>query len=193
MTATTPYRAGYDRSIPNGDRAADVARLGRDRAPDVARDGGDRAPDVARVGGDRAPDVARVGGDIGELVEDVSTLVELQFRLLAIDLKATARSAAGPLGMVLFGAVLLLGCIPVLLAGIAWLLVEQAGWSIAAALLTTAGGAAALAIAAAVAGGLLLRRSGASLERSRCELRENIRWIKAAFNRRRLRDRNPMR
>jgi hypothetical protein len=138
---------------------------------------------------ERTPDVTRVGGDIGELFEDISTLIELQFKLFAIDINTTLRRAIAPLGAAIVGMVLLVSCVPVLLMGLAWLLVEQADWSTGPALLATAGVAAVLGAVAAALGGLLLRKSGAALDRSRVELAENIRWIKAAFNRRRIRER----
>jgi hypothetical protein len=138
---------------------------------------------------ERSPDVTRVGGDIGELFDDISTLVELQFKLFGVDLKAAAKRAVAPIGLAAFGLVFLLGCVPVLLMGIAWVLVEQAEWSTGPALLAAAGAAALLGGASMAVGGLLLRNAGSTLDRSRAELSENIRWIKAAFNRRRIRER----
>lgn len=140
--------------------------------------------------GERSPDVGRVGGDIGELVENISTLAELQFQLLSIDLKSMAQRAIFPAVLCVVGLVLLLGSIPVLLSGVGWLLVEEAGWSTGAALLTVAGVAIAIAIALSVTGALLIKNITSALDRTRAELTENIRWIKAAFNRRRIRERN---
>jgi hypothetical protein len=154
------------------------------------RDSGNGRQETVRERDERSPDVARVGGDIGELVENISTLVELQAQLLSVDLKSMVQRAIAPAVLGVVGLVLLLGTIPVLLSGIGWLLVEEAGWSTGPALLAVAGIAIVVAAAMCVAAALLLKNITSAFDRSRAELTENIRWIKAAFNRRRIRERN---
>jgi hypothetical protein len=119
--------------------------------------------------------------NLGEFVHDVMTLSELQAKLLVADLKDFRSGAIMPAGLMALAAIVALGSVPVLLMGIAWMLVDynvlSTGWAFLAA---TAIGL----IAATVLGGvgwLLFRRQLSALERSQVELERNITWIKSVL------------
>jgi protein-S-isoprenylcysteine O-methyltransferase Ste14 len=119
-----------------------------------------------------------IRANLAGLAHDALTLAELQVRLLTVDLRDARRGAGTALALLLAGAILALGCVPLLLIGGARLLVDLADWPASAAY------AAVGALAAAVA--LVLLRLGwrhttaalATVQRSREELMETLRWLK---------------
>lgn len=122
-----------------------------------------------------------IRANLAGLAHDALTLAELQVQLLSVDLRDARRGAATALALVLGGGVLALGCVPVLLLGGAQLLVEQARWPESAAY-------AAVGALAAVAALLVLRlgwrrttRALATVQRSREELLETVRWLKESL------------
>ncbi|MBX3436927.1 MAG: phage holin family protein [Planctomycetaceae bacterium] len=119
--------------------------------------------------------------NIAVLAHDVITLTELQAQLFTIDLRETWQRSLVPLGMLLGGTILALGAIPVLLLGIGWVLVRQAGWSEGAAFATTSGGTLLVAAIAAWVGWQALKSALATLLRSKAELTNNVHWIKSAL------------
>lgn len=129
----------------------------------------------------RANGAAEFGENVSGLAHDVTSLVELQVRLLAVDLRDAKRRSGPAIGLVLGGVVLLLGCVPVLLFAAAHTLIEFAGWP--------ASGAYALAaLAGLVLGALLgyvgwkkLMNAAGTLARSRDELSETLQWLKRAL------------
>jgi uncharacterized membrane protein YciS (DUF1049 family) len=126
----------------------------------------------------KMPDVA---GSVSELTHNVIELSELQARLLALDIKKSSRRTRTCLTLAIIGVCLLLGTMPVALLALAYLFVEQLGWSHAAAL-----GVAALVglVVAALVGGTawgMVRSGLISLERSREELSRNIDWLKSTL------------
>ncbi|HEU0069217.1 MAG TPA: phage holin family protein, partial [Nitrospiraceae bacterium] len=116
-----------------------------------------------------------------EALAHFTELAELQMELLEADFQDCLRRLVRPVIMVVAGVTLLLGCTPVLLVGIAQLLVEFAAMPQAAAFLATS------IVAALLAGGLTFlawRKLGLSLsafQRSREELTRNIQWIRAVL------------
>jgi cytochrome bd-type quinol oxidase subunit 1 len=129
----------------------------------------------------KIPDVA---GSVSELTHDVIELSELQAKLLVLDIKRSSRRTRSCLILAVVGICFLLGTIPVALAALAQLLVEQLDWTQSAAF-----GVAALvglglaAIAAGIAWGIL--KSGLiSLERSREEFARNFDWLKSTLKNR---------
>ncbi|HWE37593.1 MAG TPA: phage holin family protein [Isosphaeraceae bacterium] len=127
-----------------------------------------------------APTEAVVGG-VADFGNDLATLVELQAKLIAIDLKVAVDRATMPLVVAAVGAVLALGALPVVLLGVAELLVQYAGLPRGWAYLLVGGLAIVLA---AVAAWLMLPRLKASLEsfrRSREELTRNVSWIRTVL------------
>jgi Putative Actinobacterial Holin-X, holin superfamily III len=127
-----------------------------------------------------APATAVVS-NLAEFGNDFATLAELQAKLAAIDLKETAGRAALPASLLAGALVLVLGSLPVLLAGVAELIEEytaiDGGW----ALLLTAGVTLALAAAIGAVGAFRIGASFASFQRSGEELARNVSWIKTVL------------
>jgi uncharacterized membrane protein YqjE len=118
---------------------------------------------------------------ISELGSDIATLAELQAKLTVLDLKESTHRAVVPLGLVLAGLAVALGCIPVGLLGIAWLIAYalsiHQGW----AMLLTAAVALVVGLVVAVVAGRRLGGSFETFQRSREELTRNIAWIKTVL------------
>jgi hypothetical protein len=129
----------------------------------------------------RFPRQTHIRANLAGLAHDALTLAELQVQLLSVDLRDARRGAATALALVLAGGVLALGCVPVLLLGGAHLLVEQAHWP-------ESGAYAASGALGAVAALLVLRlgwrrttQALATVQRSREELLETVRWLKESL------------
>jgi hypothetical protein len=127
-----------------------------------------------------APATAVVS-NLAEFGNDFATLAELQAKLAAIDLKESAGRAAVPAGLLAGALVLLLGSVPVLLIGVAELIVRFTSIGHDLALLLTAGGAIVVAGAIGALAAPRLRKSFESLQRSREELARNVSWIKTVL------------
>jgi len=127
-----------------------------------------------------APATAVVN-NLAEFGHDFATLAELQTKLAVIDLKETAGHAALPAGALAAALVLLLGSVPVLLIGVAELIVDYTTITLGWALLLTAGVALGLAIVIGALGASRIGASFASLQRSREELTRNVAWIKTVL------------
>ena len=121
-----------------------------------------------------------VVGSLAEFTHDITTLVELQVKLAAMDAKESIGRAMVPAILVGVGVVLLLGSLPVALFGVAELLVA-AGMTHGSALLLTGGVGIVGAGLLAVVAGLALSRSFTSFRRSREELARNIAWVKTVI------------
>jgi hypothetical protein len=126
----------------------------------------------------KIPDVA---SSVSGLTNDIMELSELQAKLFVLDVKKSSRKTRMCLILAVVGACLVLGTIPVVLAALAQLFVEQLGWSQAAAF-----GVAALigvALAATVLGAAwgIMKSGLISLERSRDELSRNLECIKTVL------------
>lgn len=119
--------------------------------------------------------------NLTEFGNDVATLVELQAKLAALDLEETRRRATVPVVMLAVGVWVALGVVPVLLFGLAELLVLYAGLKLAWALLLVAG--VTLAAVGAVAWFAIpaISRSMVSFRRSREELMRNISWVRTVL------------
>ena len=125
------------------------------------------------------PTVGDVGSHATELAHDVITLVELQFKLLYVDVRDVVTRATG--GVVLLAAMvaLLLGCVPVMLAAVSELLVATLQWGRPLAYGLVAG---TTAIGAVVVGVITVRRvrlACAVLTRSHAELLKNLEFLKS--------------
>lgn len=120
---------------------------------------------------------------MSEFAHDLTELGELQAALLAVDLKQTARRLIAPTGLALCGLLLLAGCFPVLVAGLAIWFAQGAGLSYPAAFAATFGVGAAVSGLIVLGAALWVRSSLATLERSKHELRENMSCIKRMLKR----------
>ena len=118
-----------------------------------------------------------------ELGHDVVSLAELQLQLLANDCRESARSVVLPGSLILMGATLAAGCVPVALAGTAELLIHGAGLSPAAAFFSVAAAGAIVAGGIALVGWRALRGALRPFRQSRDELNRNVTWIKNMLRR----------
>lgn len=121
-----------------------------------------------------------MAGGISELAHDVVTLAELQLKLMRLDVQESAQRMIGPSVAMVVAGVVVFGCVPVLLLGLAFLLAETTSLSIAGGSLIA--GTLGL-LAAGVTGYLAYRRlrcCSVQLDRSRKELTQNVNWIMKA-------------
>ena len=123
-----------------------------------------------------------VFGNLAELAGDMTTLAELQAKLVVVDLKASASRAVLPAALVGAGVVFLLAALPVALIGASELLADalgltHRGW----AYLIVAAVAAALTVVLVLIGLPRLSKSFDNLTRSREELERNLAWVKTVL------------
>jgi hypothetical protein len=124
------------------------------------------------------PDVA---GSVSGLTHDMIELAELQSQLLLLDLKKSTQKTRTCVTLAVIGLCLLLASMPVALAALAALLVEQLEWSQSAALgVATLVGLVMAGIFAGAAYAVA-RQGILSIERSRDEFNRNIAWIKSTL------------
>ena len=132
--------------------------------------------------GQRSPTEGVRSGFAG-LLHDVTTLAELQFKLLAVDAEEASRRAAVPLMCIGAAAVFGLSALPLLLLALAQLLRDQAGWPPALATVVAVAIGLVVAGVLAAAGFLGLKRCLAPFARSRDELNRNVNWLKSSLKR----------
>lgn len=124
-----------------------------------------------------------VRNGLAGLLHDVTTLAELQVKLLGVDAKAASSRAVLPLALLGAAAVFFLSALPLLLVALAQLLRDQAGWPAAAATLTTVAVGLVVACVLGAIGFVRLRRCMEPLARSRDEFNRNVAWLKNALKR----------
>lgn len=119
-----------------------------------------------------------LGGNIADFTHDVASLVELQSELFTIDLRDATDISLLPLCIGVSGFLLLLAAFPVLLIGLAYLMV--AAWDVTPALAFFATGAGAILISAGIVWLVWIRvcKALAQFNRSQAELKRNFAWIK---------------
>lgn len=122
---------------------------------------------------------------MADFAHDVLTLGELQTQLFLMDAKATGRGILLPTLLAGAGLVLFLGAVPVLLFGIAYILVDQAGFSEWSAFLLTFLAAVVVTAGLLLAAWALYRRSTWPLRRSQDEFTRNVRWVLDVLKRKR--------
>jgi hypothetical protein len=120
----------------------------------------------------------RIRANLAGLAHDALTLAELQVQLLTVDLRDARRGAGTALVQVLIGTVLALGCVPVLLLAAAHVLIETVQWPGSAAFGVTGVGVAAVAAILLRIGWRRTTQAIATVQRSRAELVETLRWLK---------------
>lgn len=124
---------------------------------------------------------ARFGRNLTGFAHDIATLAELQLRLFSVDIRDATRAAAP--GAAIIGAAMVvgLGAAPIVLAACSLALVEFAGWSYAAAFSLMAVLSVVVAAALGYAGWRKFATAIGTLQRSRDELVETVRWIKESL------------
>ena len=116
--------------------------------------------------------------NLSDLAHDVVTLLELQANLFKLDLRDTATRSILPAVFLVGGVFLLIACLTVGLAAFSYILVEQAGWSLAASFGLGALVGLLLGGLLLFAGWLRLRKGLDTVSRSREEFARNLSWFK---------------
>jgi hypothetical protein len=121
---------------------------------------------------------------VSQVLRDMVTLGELQTELLQVDLRNFLTAHVVPtLIFSAVAAIAALASLPILLASLAYYLVEVANLTVASAFLAAAG--VGLVIAA-ICGSIAWQRfksQGNAFARSRIELARNVRWLKQVLGR----------
>jgi hypothetical protein len=124
-----------------------------------------------------------VARNSASFLADVTTLAELQGKLLIVDLQEGINKLIGSVALLIGGGAIALGCVPIALAALAVVLAETTRLSLAAsfgvALLVGLLLAAALTIPALIA----LKKGLWMFERSRTEWRRNMQWLRDTMKR----------
>jgi hypothetical protein len=124
------------------------------------------------------PDVV---SSVAEFGENLLALAELQARLAAIELRQNVEAAKVGGSVVLAGAVLAVASLPLLLAGIAELLVSEVGMRRGYALLSVAVVALAIAGACITIAALRVRRGAVGFPLTREEFARNLNWVRTVL------------
>ena len=117
------------------------------------------------------------------LVHDILALADLQLQLFRADGQEMARKAAPKLVLAAVGVVIAASSLPLLMVGLAYALVELAGFPIWAAMLTSAVIGLIIGAVAVVVGIKRLQPLSGIWQRSTGELRENVEFLKETLKR----------
>ena len=117
------------------------------------------------------------------LLRDAVELAELQLQLFAADGRDTARKSAPPVLTVIAGVTIFMSALPLLLVGLAYALVELAGFPIWLAMFSSAVTGFVIGGAAVLVGLKWLRPQLEIWRRSAGELKENIAFLKGELRR----------
>lgn len=117
------------------------------------------------------------------LAHDIVTLADLQLQLFRADGREMARQAAPKLILAGAGLVIAASSLPLLMVGLAYALVESAGFPIWAAMLTSAVIGIIIGAIAVVVGIKRLQPLSGIWQRSTGELRENVEFLKETLKR----------
>jgi len=122
-----------------------------------------------------------VVGSIADFGNDMATLVELQAKLAALDMKECTTRATVPVAVLAVGLVVVLAAVPVALLGAADLIARALGIAPGWAMLLTAVAALVLAGAVSFLSVHELLKSLEPLRRSREELVRNLAWVRTVL------------
>jgi hypothetical protein len=158
---------------------ADQASV-RDRNPAGAAQGAGNGKGNGNGKSNGSPEGRLVGG-IAEFGNDIATLIELQAKLAAADLKASIARAIVPVALIVVGIVAILGAVPVVLFGVADLLASALNISQGWALILTGVVTVVLAAVVAAISAWRLPDCFSSFRRTRDELGRNVAWIRTVI------------
>lgn len=120
----------------------------------------------------------QIGHGVAELVHDMIELIELQFQLLAVDLREGRSRAIMLLILAGMAMMLFLGALPVLLFGAGWLLATSTDLTMSAAFTIVGGITIIVSAIITVIAYFQLTHVMEIFQRSRRELNSNLNWIK---------------
>jgi hypothetical protein len=138
---------------------------------------------MSRTNESTQPPTKGVAKGMGELMGDIASLVELQFKLFNVDCRDGLRRILIPLTLLLFAGITAVGAVPIVLMLLAELLVQAGGLSRAAAFLIAALSGVLAAATLGIVGWRSMRGAVQVFDRSREELTRNIAWVKQALKR----------
>lgn len=115
---------------------------------------------------------------IGEFLNDVVTLTELQVRLALVDLKENVRRATLPLCLLFASATMLIASVPLALVGAALLISSRYEIQLGLAMVAVTATAVAVALPLVMLGSRRLRQGYDGFARSHVELRRNLAWLR---------------
>jgi len=122
-----------------------------------------------------------VARNLAEVAHDAVTIAELQAALLKTEMKQCSENTMAPLGLFVAAGLIFVGCIPVLMLALAFVLSESTGLSQAiSTVIVVLGGFLTSAILGLVAY-QKLRKNSLAFDRSRAEFSRNVTWIKQAL------------
>lgn len=121
------------------------------------------------------PDIV---GRLGNLGADLISLGELQLELLSVDTRDATSEAFYPTIIACLGIGFVIGSCPLALLGLSWWLTDATTLSLASSSLIIALAGLVLAVLLLFVAWKGLKKSFALINRSRKELRSNLKWIK---------------
>ncbi|HUE70919.1 MAG TPA: phage holin family protein [Pirellulaceae bacterium] len=133
-------------------------------------------------GADNSPSQA-VARNTGELLSDALTLIELQSKLLLLDVQSDLRKLITPIALVLTGALLAFACLPIALTTLALGLAAGTGMELWAAFAISLAAGLVIAVALLGAGVWFLLHGLSFIAHSRVEWDQNVRWFKSLLRR----------
>jgi len=136
--------------------------------------------DQATMNGSNHP-ATKLGRNVSGYVQDIITLVELQLRLLAVDLRDGSKAAGIGVGALAIGILAALGSMPLVFVTISAALIEFAGWSYTLSLGVSALFGLLAGAGAAWFGWKRLLAAGETFGRSKAEAVETLKWIKESL------------
>jgi len=119
--------------------------------------------------------------NVAEFGDNLLTLSELQARLSLIELKQNVEALKGGGAVVLAGAAVAFACLPLILAGVAELLVSELGMKRGYSLLSVALVALTIAIACIALAGSRLRRTVGGFPLTHEEFTRNMNWVRTVL------------
>jgi len=129
----------------------------------------------------RGNPATKFGRNVSGYAHDIVTLVELQVRLFAVDLRDGSRAAGIGVGAVAVGILTALGAIPLIFVTLAVALIEFAEWSYTLSFGVTALLGLIFGACTAYFGWKRLLTAGQTFGRSKAEAAETLRWIKESL------------
>jgi hypothetical protein len=118
-----------------------------------------------------------------EFLHDVTTLAELQGRLVLVDLRGGISKLVASAIVLCLGIVVALGCVPIALAALAITLAETTGLSLAASFGISLAAGLVLAVILIIPAALALKGGVRMFDRSLHEWRRNVQWVKDTLKR----------
>lgn len=125
-----------------------------------------------------------VAKNFGSLAHDLITLAELQWELLQVDTARSFRRLLILLSIGFLAAAILLGCVPVALFALGYVLAEQLNLSMSAAMISSAGVGVVIGALFLLAAYLLSKQLTAGFDESKSEFAKNVQWLKSTLRHR---------